>query len=73
MGQNLVHINLFQTDHFHFYKLQKVFGNEKKILLKFCGQSVTSFHILFSGSTIDSTPKERKSKIDFGDLCRLQK
>ena len=46
---------------------------KKKFLLKFCGHSVTSFHILFSGSSIGSTPKERKSKIDFGHLCRWQK
>ena len=40
---------------------------KKKFLLKVCGHSVTSFHILFSGSTIGSTQKERNSKIYFGD------
>ena len=34
MGQNFDHINLFQTNHFYFYKLQKVFGNEKEVFVK---------------------------------------
>ena len=66
-GQNFDHINLFQTGRFHFYKFLEM---KKMFLIKVFGHSVTSFHILFSGSTIGCTPKERNSKIDFGDLCR---